>query len=156
MLRIYPITRPNLLTVIDACTSSVTSLPASYLFGGTASALRTLINGELLQAKSALAAEDDALALDHLTTSIALIETHVSVSCPERWLITNLESIIDFIGLASSTTTTTTTTTSPTTSSTTSPTPTNPGPLSPWAPVLVIELVAVVIVLAYYFRSKRD
>ena len=152
----YPITRPNLLTVIDACTSSVTSLPASYLFGGTASALWTLINGELLQAKSALAAEDDALALDHLTTSMALIETHVSVSCPERWLITNLESIIDFIGLASSTTTTTTTTTSPTTSSTTSPTPTDPGPLSPWAPVLVIELVAVVIVLAYYFRSKRD
>ncbi len=150
----YPITRPNLLTVIDDCTSSVTSLPSSYLFGGTASALRALINGELVAARTAIVANDDVLALDHLTTSIAYIETHVSVSCPERWLTVNLENIIDNLDLTT-TSTSTSTTTGPTITDSTSPTPTNPGPLSPWTPVLVIELIAVVLVLALFYRSKR-
>jgi 2',3'-cyclic-nucleotide 2'-phosphodiesterase (5'-nucleotidase family) len=154
----YPITRSDLLNVIDDCRSSVTSLPSSYMFGGTASALKSLINGELLNAKSALVAEDDVLALDHLTTSIALVDTHVSVSCPQRWLKTNLENIIENLVIATTTITTPTTspsTTSAPTTGTTSPPTTDSGVLSPWTPVLVVELVAVVIVLAYFIRSRR-
>ncbi len=154
----YPIMRSDLLTVIDDSTSTITSLPDSYLSGGTASGLRALINEELLNAKSALSAEDDALALDNLTTSIAYIETHVNVSCPQRWLTTNLENIIENLGLTTTTSTTPTTTpstTGPTTIETTSPSPTETEPLSPWAPVLVIEIIAVVVVLVLFYRSRR-
>jgi hypothetical protein len=160
----YPIMRPDLLTVIDDCISTVTSLPSSYLSGGTASALRASINGELLDAKSTLTAEDDALAIDHLTTSITYIETHVNVSCPQRWLTTNLENVIENLVLTTITSTTPTTTTPSTTPSTTdvtttdttSPPPTDSPAWSPWTPVLVFELVAVVVILAYYFRFRRD
>jgi 2',3'-cyclic-nucleotide 2'-phosphodiesterase (5'-nucleotidase family) len=153
----HPISRSDLLTVIDDCTSSVSALPSSYLFGGTASALRTLINGELLDARSSLVADDDALAIDHLTMSIAYIETHVSVSCPQRWLTTNLENIIDNLGFTTTTSTTPTTTpstTGPTTIETTSPPPTSTGPLSPWVPVLVVEIITLVLVLALIYRSR--
>ncbi len=152
----YPIGRPDLLTVIDECTSSVSALPSSYLFGGTASALRSLINGEMSSARIALTAEDDVSAIDHLTTSISLIETHVSVSCPQRWLTTNLGNIIDNLDIATTITSSTPTTTGATTIDSISPPPTDTGVLSPWTPVLVIEIVAIVLVLVLFYKSKRS
>jgi 2',3'-cyclic-nucleotide 2'-phosphodiesterase (5'-nucleotidase family) len=150
----YPLDRSDLLTVMDDCMSSVSSLPNSYLFGGTASALRSLINAELLSAKNSLLAEDDEIALDKLINSIALVETHVIVPCPERWLITNLENVIANLGLTTTPTSTPSTTGQPT-SSLTSPPPPDYGPLSPWISVLIAEIIAIVIVLVFFYKSKR-
>ena len=142
----YSITSPDLLNVIDECRSSVSSLPDSYIEGGLASDVRTLIDDELLNARSALVSEDDETALDHLLASIDYIDLHVNVSCPARWLVTNLEIIIDFLGYS---------TTLTTTSSTTSPPPTDPDVIGFLVLVLIIGVVAVVVLLVHRFRFKR-
>jgi 2',3'-cyclic-nucleotide 2'-phosphodiesterase (5'-nucleotidase family) len=143
----HPITPLDLLVVIDDCMSSVSSFPDSYLTDGTPAALRTEINEELLEAKDALQADNDQLAFDHLMTSIESIVSHVSVSCPCRWLTTNLANIIDYLGF---------TTTDPD-----GLPPTETGFVSPWTLVIVIGLLILSVVLVYHFglvekiRSRR-
>lgn len=155
----YPITPADILSVIDDCRSSVNSLPDSYLTGGTPADLRTQIHNQLLDARNALVAENETQAFNHLVSSIDSIDSHVSVSCPERWLTTNLANIIDNLGFS----TTPSTTSSTTTIDTGSPTvPSESGFVSPWTPVLVIELLILSVTLAYFFgffekiKSRRD
>ncbi len=142
----YPIILQDLLEVTDECRSSITSLPDSYLTGGTPIDLRAQINAELLNARNAIVENNETLAFNHLVNSIHSIDSHVNVSCPKRWLTTNLGNIINHLGF-SFTTSTTSTSTDPG-DSTEYPIP---GFDSPWTSVIVIELVILAVVLAYYF-----
>ncbi len=142
----YPIVLQGLLEVTDECRSSITALSDSYFTGGTPIDLRAQINAELLSARNALVENNENQAFNHLVNSIDNIISHVSVSCPKRWLTTNLVNIIDYLGFSYTTSTTSTTTT------TTDPGFPIPGFDTRWTPVLVIELVILAVVLAYYFR----
>ena len=146
----YPIILQDLLEVIDECRSSITSLPDSYLTGGTPVDLRAQINAELLNARNALVENNETLAFNHLVNSIDSISSHVSVSCPKRWLTINLGNIIDYLGFSFTTSTTSSTSTSTNTGGSTDfPIP---GFDNPWTLVIVIELVILAAVLTYYFR----
>ena len=80
-------------------------------------------------------------------SSFESIVSHVSVSCPRRWLTTNLANIIGFLGFA---------TTDPG-----GPPPADTGFVSPWTLVIVIALFILSVVLVYHFglvekiRSRR-
>ncbi|MFW9837888.1 MAG: bifunctional metallophosphatase/5'-nucleotidase [Candidatus Thorarchaeota archaeon] len=149
----YTIMRSDLLSVIDDCMSSVSSLPNSYMFGGTASTLRDMISNQLGYARNAMETNDDLDTIDHLSTAIDLIDVHVSVSCPVRWLNTNLENIIDILDVSISSTFSSppTSITSPTTTETSIHPPPDAHPLSPWSLVVVVELLILATVIVYYF-----
>jgi len=151
----YPITSPDLLEAIDDCRSSVSALPDSYLTGETPADLRSQINDDLLDARNALVVDNNTLAGTILLTSIDSIDTHVNVSCPNRWLTTNLVNILEYIGYP---TTPLTTTSSMQTSTTITTTTTTDTPYIPPLSINDILYVVVgsllgvlVVVVGYYY-----
>ncbi len=145
----YPVTSEDLLSIIDECKSSVSSLPDSYLTGGVASTLKVQIDDQLSDARDALVGNDENLAYDHLVTAIDLVETHVNVSCPKRWLATNINNVIASLEI------TTTTSTSSLTTITTSPPPEEAWFILPWIPLLVIIVIIPPILIIYSKFLKR-
>ena len=135
------VSRSDLLSTIDTCRLSLSSLPDSYLIGGFPSELRSQIDEQLLDARNALVAVDDSLAFDHLVAADDLVDSHINVSCPSRWFSTNINNIIDYLDLTS---------TSPSTS-------TNPSPLDfLWILVLVIIAVVSLLLVVYTKFLKRQ
>ena len=148
--REYPVNRPDLLTVIDDCLVTISSLPDGYWTGGTPSSFRVELNEKFLDARDELVIGDNQTAYSNLLTSIETIGSHVGVSCPRRWLTTNLVNIMDFLGLSISATTT------QSTSATDSTSPNGSVIISPWTPVVVVELfILAAIVLFYFWNFKR-
>lgn len=151
----YPIAPPDLLEVIDDCRSSVSALPDSYLIGGTPTDLRNQINDELLDARNALVADNETLAITNLEAAIDSIDTHVSVSCPDRWLTSNLVNILDYLGFpTTSSTTTSSTTTSTTTFTTDTVNPTDtpqPSINDMLLSVLGVSLGILLVVVVFYY-----
>jgi 2',3'-cyclic-nucleotide 2'-phosphodiesterase (5'-nucleotidase family) len=152
----------DIFASIDACKSSVAALPDSFLSGGTPFLLRSQINDELQSARIALLEEDEASVVDYLQKSKEMIGVHLTVSCPLRWLHTNIDNIIySLSGLlppstTTTTTTTTVTTTNPTTSSPPSTNPENPSIFSSsWTPVVVVESMIIVVALIYYIAHQK-
>jgi len=145
----YPVTSDDLLSVIDECKSSISSLPDSYLTGGVASTLRLQIDTQLTAARNALVGDDENLAYERLVNAIGLVETHVNVSCPRRWLATNINNIISSLEI------TTTTSTSSLTTITTSPPPEEEWFILPWIPLLVIIVIIPPILIIYSKFLKR-
>ncbi len=145
----YQVTSEDLLSVIDECKSSVSSLPDSYLTGGVASTLRLQIDTQLSAARNALVGDDENLAYERLVNAIGLVETHVNVSCPRRWLTININNVIASLEL------TTTTSTSSLTTITTSPPTEESWFMLPWIPLLVIIVIIPPILIIYSKFLKR-
>jgi 2',3'-cyclic-nucleotide 2'-phosphodiesterase (5'-nucleotidase family) len=147
--REFPVSRADLLAVVDDCLVTISSLPDTYWTGGTPSSFRVELNEKLVEVRDALVIEDNQTAYSNLLTSIETIGSHVGVSCPRRWLTTNLGNIIDFLEFSPDTTTTQSTSPHDSTS------PTGSLINSPWTPVVVIELVILAIVVVYYFWNSK-
>lgn len=146
----YPVTRPDLLTVVDDCLITISSLPDGYWTGGTPSSFRVDLNENLLEARDALEIGDNQTACSNLLTSIETIGSHIGVSCPRRWLTTNLANIMDSLGFSIPANTTQSTSPNNSTS------PTGSEISSPWTPVVIVELFILAAIVFYYFwNSKR-
>ncbi|MFW9843949.1 MAG: 5'-nucleotidase C-terminal domain-containing protein, partial [Candidatus Thorarchaeota archaeon] len=140
--REYPVTSSDLLSVLDECSSTVNQMPDYYLVGGIPSDIKIQITGELLDARNAIVGDDDSLSYTHLLAVLTLVDSHVNVSCPLRWLTTNINGIISFLDI-SATTTTTTSNLPPT------------DILGPWIPIIVIVILIPILLVVYSKYLKR-
>jgi hypothetical protein len=144
----YPITNTEVLTVMSSVFNAISGLPDSALGGGDPSNLRTTMADILSEADADIIEGYEVEALYNVEYVAAIVDNHVTASCAKRWLSTNLYGIICNLGGPSTSTpfqtsTSTTYLTSPTTGN-----PSEPLPWSPWALVVVMEIAALVIILA--------
>ena len=144
----YPITDTEVLTVMSSVFNAISGLPDSALGAGDPSNLRTTMTDILSEADADIIEGYEVEALYNVEYVAAMVDNHVTASCAKRWLSTNLYGIICSLGgpsapTSSQTSTSTTYLTSPTTSD-----PSEPLLWSPWALVVVMEIAALVIILA--------